>query len=79
MKYSNLKTMGQLILVLVLTSCGSTSPTVASSMQVYSPQTLEIAPGTEIQTKKGKYKAQVDERWYSSDLYMQRVREALKP
>ena len=32
-----------------------------------------------IQTKQGVYRAQVDERWYSADLYMKRVQEALNP
>lgn len=48
-------------------------------MQLYSPDTLEIEAGTVIQTKQGVYKAQTDERWYSADLYMKRVNEALKP
>lgn len=48
-------------------------------MQLYSPDTLEIEAGAVIQTKFGVYKAQVDERWYSADLYMKRVNEALKP
>jgi hypothetical protein len=48
-------------------------------MQLYSPDTLEILAGTTIQTKQGIYRAQVDERWYSADLYLKRVQEALKP
>ena len=48
-------------------------------MQLYSPDTLEIEAGTTIQTKDGVYKAQVDERWYSADLYMKRVMESLTP
>lgn len=48
-------------------------------MQLYSPDTLEIPAGTQIQTRQGLYRAQVDERWYSADLYLKRVREALQP
>lgn len=48
-------------------------------MQLFSPDTLEIEAGTTIQTKDGVYKSQVDERWYSADLYMKRVMEALNP
>lgn len=78
MKSYNSKTLALLLLALALTNCASTLPTVANSMQLYSPQTLELEAGTVIQTKQGVYKAQVNERWYSADLYMQRVREALK-
>lgn len=68
-----------LLTVPLLTVCAHRSPTVESSMQLYSPDTLEILAGTTIQTKQGVYRAQVDERWYSADLYMKRVQEALKP
>lgn len=73
----NLKAL--LLTGLLLTGCAQISPTVANSMQLYSPDTLEIEAGAVIQTKLGVYKAQVDERWYSADLYMKRVNEALKP
>ena len=68
-----------LLTVLLLTGCAQISPIVANSMQLYSPDTLEIKAGTVIQTKQGIYHAQVDERWYSADLYLKRVQEALKP
>jgi len=68
-----------LLTVPLLTVCAHRSPTVESSMQLYSPDTLEIQSGTVIQTKMGIYRAQVDERWYSADLYMKRVQEALNP
>lgn len=74
-----MKTRALLLTGLLLTGCAPTSPTVANSMQLFSPDTLEIKAGTTIQTKDGVYKAQVDERWYSADLYMKRVREALSP
>ncbi len=64
---------------LLLTACAQRSPTVEDSMQLYSPDTLEILAGTKIQTKQGLYRAQVDERWYSADLYLKRVQEALRP
>lgn len=48
-------------------------------MQLYSPQTLELEAGTQIKTLQGIYTVQVRERWYSADLYMKRVREALQP
>lgn len=68
-----------LLTVPLLTVCAQRSLTVESSMQLYSPDTLEIQAGTTIQTKQGLYRAQVDERWYSADLYMKRVQEALNP
>lgn len=68
-----------LLTVPLLTVCAHRSLTVESSMQLYSPDTLEILAGTTIQTKQGVYRAQVDERWYSADLYMKRVQEALNP
>lgn len=68
-----------LMIALLLTACVSRLPTVEGSMQLYSPDTLEIQAGTTIQTKQGVYRAQVDERWYSADLYMKRVQEALNP
>ena len=74
-----MKTKALLLTALLLTGCAQTSPTVANSMQLYSPDTLEIEAGTTIQTKNGVYKAQVDERWYSADLYMKRVMESLTP
>lgn len=74
-----MKTKALLLTVALLTGCAQTSPTVANSMQLFSPDTLEIEAGTTIQTKDGVYKAQVDERWYSADLYMKRVMEALNP
>ena len=74
-----MKQKALLLIALLLTACAQTSPTVASSMQLYSPDTLEIEAGTVIHTKQGVYKAQIDERWYSADLYMKRVNEALKP
>lgn len=74
-----MKRKALLLTVLLLTACVSDSPIVADSMQLYSPDTLEISAGTTIQTKQGLYKAQSDERWYSADLYMKRVTEALKP
>ena len=74
-----MKNKALLLTVLLLNACASRSPTVADSMQLYSPDTLEIQAGTTIQTKQGIYKAQSDERWYSADLYMKRVNEALKP
>lgn len=66
-----------LLTALLLTCCAQNSDTVENSMQLYSPQTLEIPAGSVIQTKLGVYRAQVDERWYSADLYMRRVREAV--
>jgi len=74
-----MKTKALLLTVALLTGCAQTSPTVANSMQLYSPDTLEIKAGTVIQTKDGVYKAQADERWYSADLYMKRVLESLTP
>lgn len=74
-----MKSKALLLTVLLLNACASRSPTVADSMQLYSPDTLEIPAGTTIQTKQGLYKAQSDERWYSADLYMKRVTEALRP
>lgn len=74
-----MKRKALLLTVLLLNACVSRSPTVADSMQLYSPDTLEIPAGTTIQTKQGLYKAQSDERWYSADLYMKRVTEALRP
>lgn len=74
-----MKTKALLLIAALLTGCAQTSPTVANSMQLYSPDTLEIEAGTTIQTKDGVYKSQVDERWYSADLYMKRVQEALNP
>jgi hypothetical protein len=74
-----MKRKALLLTVLLLTACVSDSPTVADSMQLYSPDTLEISAGTTIQTKQGLYRAQIDERWYSADLYMKRVTEALNP
>lgn len=74
-----MKRKALLLTALLLTACVSDSPTVADSMQLYSPDTLEISAGTTIQTKQGLYKAQIDERWYSADLYMKRVTEALNP
>lgn len=68
-----------LLTAALLTCCASKSPTVANSMQLYSPDSLEIPAGTEIQTKHGLYRAQVDERWYSADLYLKRVTESLRP
>ena len=72
-----MKTKALLLTVALLTGCAQTSPTVANSMQLFSPDTLEIEAGTTIRTKDGVYKAQVNERWYSADLYMKRVQEAL--
>ncbi len=74
-----MKTKALLLTGLLLTGCAQTLPTVANSMQLYSPDTLEIEAGSTIQTKNGVYKAQVNERWYSADLYMKRVQEALNP
>ena len=74
-----MKSKALLLTVLLLNAFASRSPTVADSMQLYSPDTLEISAGTTIQTKQGLYKAQGDERWYSADLYMKRVTEALRP
>lgn len=68
-----------LMIALLLMSCASRSPTVASSMQLYSPDVIDLPPGTTIQTIAGTYTSQGIERWYSSDLYMKRVREALMP
>lgn len=48
-------------------------------MQLYSPDVIDLAAGTTIQTVAGTYIAQNKERWYSADLYMKRVREALMP
>jgi hypothetical protein len=74
-----MKTKALLLIAPLLTGCVQTSPTVASSMQVYSPDTLELKAGTTVQTKDGIYTSQVDERWYSADIYMKRVQEALNP
>jgi hypothetical protein len=74
-----MKLLPPLMIALLLTNCASPTPTVANSMQLYSPDTLEIPAGTQIQTRQGLYRAQVDERWYSADLYLKRVREALQP
>ncbi len=74
-----MKLKALLLTGLLLTGCAQISPTVANSMQLYSPDTLEIEAGTTIKTKDGIYTSQVDERWYSADLYMKRVNEALKP
>lgn len=72
-----MNTKAILATALLLTSCAQNSRTVADSMQLYSPATLDIPAGTVIRTRLGSYQAQVDERWYSADLYMQRVREAV--
>jgi len=74
-----MKLKALLLTGLLLTGCAQISPTVANSMQLYSPDTLEIEAGITIKTKDGIYTSQVDERWYSADLYMKRVNEALKP
>lgn len=68
-----------LLLALVLTSCGSPSPTAADSMQLYSPDTLELPAGSKVKTRHGLYQSQTDEVWYSADLYLKRSREALRP
>jgi len=47
-------------------------------MQLFSPDSIHIKAGTEIQTKDGLYKAQVDEIWHSHDQYMKRVQEAFQ-
>lgn len=74
-----MKRLPLLLLVLALTSCASRLPTAASSMQLYSPDTLELPAGTQVVTRQGMYRSQTDEVWYSADLYMKRVREGLKP
>lgn len=74
-----MKRLPLLLLGLALTNCASRSPTAASSMQLYSPDTLELPAGTQVQTRQGMYRSQTDEVWYSADLYMKRVREGLKP
>lgn len=60
-----------------LMSCASPSPIAADSMTLYSPPFLEIPAGTELVTRAGRYRAQTDEVWYSAELYLRRVREAL--
>ena len=74
-----MKRLPLLALALGLMSCASRSPTAASSMQLYSPDTLELPAGTQVTTRQGTYRSQADEVWYSSDLYLKRVREGLKP
>lgn len=68
-----------LVLALGLTNCASRSPTAASSMQLYSPDILELPAGTQVTTRHGIYRSQVDETWYAADLYLKRAREALQP
>jgi len=74
-----MKSLAPLLIVALLTCCAARSPIAADSMQLYSPDTLEIPAGTQIQTKQGLYRAQVDERWYSADLYLKRVTESFRP
>lgn len=74
-----MKRLPLLLLVLALTNCASRSPTAAGSMELYSPDTLELPAGTPVATRQGMYRSQTDEVWYSADLYMKRVREGLKP
>lgn len=74
--------MKMLLLLLTnaaLTSCASRSPTVADSMQLYSPQALHLKAGTVIQTSQGQYRCQTDEVWHSHAEYMKAVRESLLP
>lgn len=48
-------------------------------MQLYSPSVIELPAGIPLHTTQGVYTPQISERWYSANLYMQRVRESLKP
>ena len=66
-----------LLISVALTSCASNSPTVADSMTLYSPPFLRLAAGTVVETKDGRYTAQVSEVWHSDAEYQRRVREAL--
>lgn len=74
-----MKLLPLLLIALGLTNCASHSPTVVNSMQLYSPDVLELPAAMPLHTLQGIYIPQGPERWYSADLYMKRVREALTP
>lgn len=65
-----------LLIVLALTGCASRKPTAESSMRLYSPSSLHLKAGQQIETIHGIYVPQVDEIWHSHADYMQRVYEA---
>ena len=74
-----MKILQLLLASVTLTNCASRSPTVADSMQLYSPQALHLKAGTVIQTSQGQYQCQTDEVWHSHAEYMKAVRESLRP
>lgn len=73
-----MKNSALLLLLVWLPSCAQPVPNVSDSMQLFSPDSIHIKAGTEIQTKDGLYKAQVDEIWHSHDQYMKRVQEVFQ-
>jgi len=57
--------MAIMILVIGLTSCGTSSSTKSGTLNIYQPSILSLAAGTPIQSKKGIYTPQTDEVWHS--------------
>jgi hypothetical protein len=53
------------ILMIGLTSCGTSSSTKSGTLNIYQPSTLNLAAGIPIQSKNGVYTPQTDEVWHS--------------
>lgn len=47
------------------------------TLNIYQTPILRLEAGTEVQTKDGLYKAQVDEVWHSDDRYRLMERQLL--
>ena len=67
-----------LVLILFwLTGCETASFPNEPTLNIYQTPILRLEAGTEVQTKDGLYKAQVDEVWHSDDRYRSMERQLL--
>jgi len=65
MKLKHYAALATSILMIGLTSCGTSSSTKSGTLNIYQPSTLNLAAGIPIQSKAGVYTPQTDEVWHS--------------
>jgi len=74
-KLKNLGIAGAAIMLIGLTSCGSSSFPNVSNLNIYQPSTLRLKKASPIETKDGIYTPQTDEVWHSDARYRRLERE----
>jgi hypothetical protein len=61
----------------VLTACAKESTDATSSLRIYTPRTLTLQPGAQVQTPGGIYTPQVLELWHSDAAFRDLERRLL--